>query len=64
MNSMMDNYDLWAMHDAEQEAKLRRLPVCCECKDHIQQERAVRINGKWFCDDCLDNMREEIEEWN
>lgn len=61
---MFDNYDLWAAHDDEQEAKLRRLPVCCDCKDHIQQESAVRINGKWFCDRCLEDMREEIEEWN
>ena len=49
-------------HDAEQERARRKLPVCCECKDHIQQETAVRINGNWYCDGCLENMREEIEE--
>lgn len=58
---MKDNYDLWCEHEEEQEAWLRRLPVCCVCDEHIQQEDAVRINGEFYCDDCLDNMREVIE---
>ena len=62
LNTVKDNYDLWTEHDAEQEAWLRKQPVCCECKDHIQQDSAVRINGDWFCDNCLEDMREEIEE--
>lgn len=49
-------------YDTERESRLRKLPVCCECKDHIQQESAVRINGKWFCDGCLEDMREDIED--
>lgn len=57
-----DNLDLFERHDAEQERARRKLPVCCECKDHIQQETAVRINGKYICDGCLEDMREEIEE--
>jgi hypothetical protein len=50
-------------HDAEQERRLRRLPVCCSCKGHIQQESAVRINGDWYCDECIEDMKEDIEEW-
>ena len=61
---MYDNYDIWAMHDAEQEKALMRLPVCCKCDEHIQQEDAVRIDGNWYCDECLEGMREEVEEWN
>lgn len=57
-----DNADLFARHDAEQERALKRLPVCCVCKDHIQQEKAVRINGDWYCDVCLEDIREEVEE--
>ena len=43
--------------DAEQEEKLERLPKCTECGEHIQQERAVCINGDWYCDKCLDDIR-------
>ena len=54
-----DNYDAFAMHDAEQERELRKLPVCCCCKEHIQQEKAVCIEGDWYCedDDC------EVAAW-
>lgn len=57
-----DNYDLWARHDAEQERARRKLPICSCCEEHIQQEKAVRIDGKWYCDYCLDEMREYIDE--
>lgn len=59
---MRDNYDMWCEHEAEQEAWLERRPLCCKCDEHIQQEYAVKIDGKWYCDECLDDMREEIEE--
>ena len=49
-------------YSADREERLRRLPICCECKEHIQQEKAVCISGDWYCDDCLDDMREEIED--
>ncbi len=49
-------------YDAEKEEELRKLPVCCECGEYIQQSDAVRINGNWYCDGCLEDMREEIEE--
>ena len=60
---MIDNYDLWCQHEAYQERSLRRLPVCCICEEHIQQESAIKINGDWFCDECIEEMREDIEEW-
>ena len=50
-------------HDAYKERSLRRLPVCCMCDEHIQQERAVRINGDWYCNECLEDCEEDIEEW-
>lgn len=56
-----DNADLFEMYDAEHEEHLKRLPVCCYCEEHIQQESALRINGNWYCDNCLDDMREDIE---
>ena len=48
-------------HCAEQERQLEKLPVCCDCGEHIQQEDAVVIDGNWYCDDCLDNLRTSID---
>lgn len=45
-----DNYDLFARHDAEQEAQLKKLPECSECGEHIQDEEAYYINGEWICE--------------
>ena len=49
----------FAAYDNEQESWLDRLPKCAECGEPIQQEFAVRINGEWLCDNCLDANREE-----
>lgn len=47
-------------HDDEQEAWLKKRPKCAECREHIQQQKAVRIHGLFYCDECLDNMRESV----
>ena len=47
-------------HDAKKEAWLKTLPKCAECGHPIQQEDAVCIGRRWFCDDCLDEMRVAI----
>lgn len=44
------------------EEKLAKQPVCCRCKEHIQQEFAVQHNGKWYCEECEDDAWEEIRE--
>ena len=36
-------------------------PVCHICGGHIMQYTAVRMDGKWYCDECLDEMRQCIE---
>ena len=58
---MVDNYDIWDAHDREMERKLENLPLCECCGNPIQQDTAVRINGDCYCDDCLDEMREDTE---
>ena len=47
-----DNLDLFASHDAAQEQQLRELPQCSCCDCYIQEEKAVCVDGKWFCKDC------------
>ena len=57
-----DNDDLFFAHDAEQEAWLRKRPVCICCGEHIQEEMAHQINGEYWCDKCLDDTRVYIED--
>ena len=38
IRKMSDNYDLWEQHDAEQEAWLRKRPMCDCCGERIQDE--------------------------
>ncbi len=47
-------------HDYEQQKALARLPKCCRCLMPIQQDDAVCIDGEYYCDECLDSMREYI----
>jgi formylmethanofuran dehydrogenase subunit E len=47
--------------DREQARRLAKLPTCERCGHPIQQERAVRIYGNWFCDECITECREEVE---
>ena len=46
--------------DAEQTARLNRLPKCSICKEPIQQERAFHKYGFWICDDCYEYNQEEV----
>lgn len=52
-----DNYDAWARHDAEQEAALELLPVCCECGERIQAETCFEINDEIVCEECMEHYR-------
>lgn len=60
VNSIPDNYDVWVAHEEEMDKQLELLPLCARCEDHIQQERAVCIDGTWYCDDCLEECRQEV----
>jgi len=59
---MIDNYDLFVQHDAEQEEQLKKLPVCDRCGEPIQQEKAVYYNDQWVCEDCEDEFWQSIRE--
>lgn len=51
------DFERW---DAERQAWLNSLPKCECCGEPIQQEKAVCIDGIYYCDECLDEMREWI----
>lgn len=59
---MRDAYDCFADEEYRIQKMLARLPKCHFCGEPIQQEDAVRIDGKWYCDRCLNDSRENIEE--
>lgn len=48
-------------HEAEQERWLQTLPVCDCCGEHIQQDDALYLDDKWYCDECLDKRRRWID---
>ena len=50
---MMDNYDLWEQHEAEQHAQLEKCPKCTHCGKKIQDEYMYDIDGG-ICEECLE----------
>lgn len=62
-----DNYDRWKQYDAEQQAKLEKMPVCSICEEHIQEDRVYVIDGDIVCPYCLEeeyghNVEELMED--
>ena len=57
-NNPEADLDRWL---ADQDEYLKKLPKCTECDEPIQQDDAVCLHGKWYCDHCLKEMRESIE---
>lgn len=55
-----DPLDDFHRHDDEQTEWLEKRPRCGECREHIQQEKAVCIQGIFYCDDCLADLRTTI----
>ena len=49
-------------YDAEQQAKLDKLPCCCECDEPIQSEACYEINGELICEECLENNHKKWVE--
>lgn len=51
-------------HDAEQEAKIEKLPKCDYCNETIQDDFCYEINGDIICEDCLvNNFRKSVEDY-
>lgn len=51
-------------HEADQEAKLDKLPKCDICGEHIQDDYLYDINGDIFCEECLNKyFRKDTEDY-
>ena len=59
---MPDNYSQWERHEAEQEARRRKRPVCSCWGAPIQNDPVVHIGRDYYCDDCLEDSRVYIED--
>jgi len=62
MYEMMPDRNDFEQRDLEQERWLERRPVCVCCGEHIQEDSAVQIQGSFYCDNCLDDMRVYIDD--
>ena len=48
-----DNYDLFALREAEMGAKLDNKPVCVCCEEPIQDDYMYDIYGEIYCEDRM-----------
>ncbi len=48
-------------YDREVAKWRNKLPSCQRCGCEIMQETAVCIEGFWYCDDCIERYRKEID---
>lgn len=56
-NDPLADFEQW---DREQNKWLEQRPVCADCDQHIQDDRAYYINGEWICMDCMDSYIREV----
>lgn len=53
----------FALHEAKQEAWLARRPVCADCGEPIQEDRACYINDEFICLDCTEAYLVYVEDY-
>ena len=56
---MIDNYDLFEMHERQVERRLARLPKCNKCGNPITSEYGYDVDGLW-CEDCFEEYKKDI----
>lgn len=50
----LDIESLLTRYEEERDRELRKLPVCSECDEYIQDEYCYEINGELICPDCIE----------
>lgn len=53
-------HDFWA-YSMAQEEWLENRPTCDECGQHIQDEQYFDIEGKKYCESCLNYYKKWID---
>jgi formylmethanofuran dehydrogenase subunit E len=59
---MMDNYDFFERHQAEQDRGEKEFPTCCECGSTIYEEFCYEYNDEPICFDCLYENHRRLTE--
>lgn len=58
-----DPYDDFVEYDRQQEAELKKMPVCTCCGEHIY-EYVYEISGETLCEECLnESYRRPVEDY-
>ena len=62
---MMDNYDLYLSHEAEQETELEKCPECYYCGQKITDEYFYEMpDGEMVCEKCLnENHQRTLDDF-
>lgn len=50
---MLDNYDLYDIHEREREKEASCFPQCKECKERIFTEKCYEFDDDVICEDCV-----------
>ena len=59
-----DNYDAFVAHEAEQEAWLKKRPICEHCDKPIQDEYLFEIGYELYCEKCMKELfRKDTEDY-
>lgn len=59
-----DPYDDFVEYDRQQEAELKKRPVCVFCGEHIQDDYLFELGNDIICEKCLnDNFRKYTEDY-
>ena len=45
---------------AYMDMQTKKLPVCCKCKNHIQDDTCFKVDDDVYCEGC---MRKKYEVW-
>lgn len=56
-----DPLDDFERRDRELELRRKKLPVCCECGEYIQDLYAYHKDGLWYHQTCMSEYLVEVD---
>ena len=62
MVNIPDAYDLWASNERKSYNSTKYRPLCSCCQEPISGDMAYRVNGELYCEDCIEDMKEYVED--
>lgn len=54
--------DVFERREQRNAERLKELPICHACGEHIQGDYRYRIDGVVYCEDCMRDIFEECNE--